>query len=290
MFVRLAVASLAGSVTGGTMRRSVAAMVLASVIVLAGWTAWPAVAQTGGCQLAPVFVMLRDLVGRERVGECVGGVIRNDAGDLSQQTTSGMMTFRPSDLVTQFSDGQTTWLYGPRGLESRLSASRLPWETTANTASTGSGNVTGPPPSAGAGPPPGAGPGAGPTTGSQSVTGAGVAAPQPASSPVPQIVMPIKLEGDAPSTTRPFDLAGGDYRVAWETELQKDNQSCYVGSRLRRVESTTPGALVVHVTLNSNSDRTSSGETRVFAVAPGRYVFDVQTTGCAWKITLELPR
>lgn len=250
------------------MRRSVAATLLAGLVVLAGFSAWPAVAQTGGCQLAPVFVMLRDLVGRERIGECTSAVIRNDAGELSQPTTFGIMVFRPGDLVTQFSDGQTTWLFGPRGLESRSATSRLPWETTA-------GNTV--PPAAGAG--------------SQSVTssGASVSASAPAPSPTPQIVMPIRLEGEASATTRPFDLAGGDYRVAWEAELQKSNPSCYVGSRLRRADTQNPGSLVVHTTLNTSNDRTSSGATRLFGVAPGRYVLDVMTTGCSWKITLHLP-
>jgi hypothetical protein len=244
------------------MRRSVAALLLTGLTVLAGFTAWPAVAQTGPCQLAPVFMMLRDLVGRERVGECTSAVIRNDAGELSQQTTAGSMTFRPSDLVTQFSDGQTTWLFGPRGLESRASSSRLPWETaTGNPAQPGTG------------------------TGTQSIT-----TPPPAPSPTAQTGLPIKLDGDASATTRPFELAGGDYRVAWEAERQKDNPSCYVGARLRRADSQNPGALLVHTTLNTSNDRTSSGETRLFAVAPGRYVLDVTTTGCSWKITLQLPR
>lgn len=250
------------------MRRSVAAILLAGLMVLAGFSPWPAGAQIGTCQLAPVFVMLRDLIGRDRVGECVSAVTRSDTGELRQPTTAGIMLFRPSDLVTQFSDGQTTWLYGPRGLESRPSASRLPWETaTGTTAFPAAGN------------------------GGQSVTntGASVSAPVPASSPTPHIVMPIRLEGDASATTRPFDLAGGDYRVTWEAELQRSNPSCYVGSRLRRADTSTPGSLVVHTTLNTSNDRTTSGETRLFGVAPGRYVLDMTTTGCSWKITLHAP-
>jgi hypothetical protein len=257
------------------MRRSVAAILLVSLLVLAGFSAWPAMAQTGTCQLAPVFMMLRDLVGRERVGECTSAVIRNDAGDLTQTTTFGIMTLRPSDLVTQFSDGQTVWLFGPRGLESRASTSRLPWETGSGAANTGNGAAN-------------------PGAGSQSVTSSGasasVAPPPPLPSPAPHIVMPIKLEGESSATTRQFDLAGGDYWVTWEAERVKDNDSCYLGSRLRRIENANPGALVVHTTLNRSNDRTSSGETRLFAVAPGRYVLDVMTTGCSWKITLQLPK
>lgn len=254
------------------MRRSVAAILLAGLTVLAGFTSWPAVAQTSACQLAPVFVMLRDLIGRDRIGECTSAVTRNDAGELSQQTTFGIMTFRPGDLVTQFSDGQTVWLFGPRGLESRSSASRLPWESTTSANAATTTTNTG--------------------ASSQSVTTSSVVPPPPVPSPAPapQIIMPVKLEGESSATTRPFDLAGGDYGVSWEAERVKDNDSCYLGSRLRRVEHANPGALVVHTTLNTANDRTSSGETRLFAVAPGRYVLDVMTTGCSWKITLQLPK
>lgn len=264
------------------MRRSVAATVVAGLIVLAGLGAWPAVAQTGTCQLAPVFVMLRDLVGRDRVGECTTAVSRTETGELTQQTTLGSMSFSPGDLVTAFSDGQTTWLFGPRGLESRASSTRLAWETAAGTPPLATATVAMP------------AAGTSPGSGSQSVTGtttsASAQAPVAAPSPTAQSSLPIKLEGDASATTRAFELAGGDYRVAWEAELQKQNQSCYVGSRLRRADTQNPGALVVHTTLNTSNDRTSSGDTRLFGVAPGRYVLDVMTTGCSWKITLLPPR
>jgi hypothetical protein len=41
--------------------------------------------------------------------------------------------------------------------------------------------------------------------------------------------------------------------------------------------------------LNTSNDRSSDGETRLFAVPPGRYVLDVMTTGCDWKFTIKLP-
>jgi hypothetical protein len=296
----------AGSVNGGIMRRSVAAILLAGLLVLAGRTAWPADAQTGGCQLAPVFMMLRDLVGRDRIGECVGPVIRNDVGELSQQTALGMMTFRPSDMVTTFTDGQTAWLFGPRGLESRPSNSRLAWETggatgagTAMSSTTGSSN-TGTTSSASTTAGPGAG--ASTTTGASSVSpnGASAVGVSSVSSASPgasqttiatgQAALPIRLDGSNSSTSSPFDLTGGDYRVTWEIERQRGNVSCYVGARLRRAETSAPGTLVLHTTLNTSNDSTSSGESRLFAVQPGRYVLDVTTTGCSWKIGLHAPR
>src|SRR4051794_39695482 len=112
------------------MRRLIQAMLIASSMLLAGLGVWPASAQTTSCQLAPVFVLLRDQAGRDRVGECSGPPIRNEAGDLTQPTTHGILTLRSADQVVAFSDGQTTWLYGPNGLESRPSGSRLAWEAS----------------------------------------------------------------------------------------------------------------------------------------------------------------
>jgi len=45
----------------------------------------------------------------------------------------------------------------------------------------------------------------------------------------------------------------------------------------------------MHTTLNSTKDHSTSGDTRLFSVAPGRYVLDVMTTGCNWKFTFEAP-
>jgi hypothetical protein len=84
-------------------------------------------------------------------------------------------------------------------------------------------------------------------------------------------------------------LTGGDYAIGWEIERQRGKSSCYVGSRLRRFDDQNPGALVLHTTLNTSKDRTASGEARVFSVLPGRYVFDVSTTGCDWRFTIRLP-
>lgn len=301
------------------MRRSVAAILLVGLLTLAGRSAWPADAQAGGCQLAPVFVMLRDLVGRERIGECVGLVVRNDAGELSQQTTLGMMTFRPNDMVALFSDGQTTWLYGPRGLESRPSTSRLAWEAggapAPNSGSAAATTTNGAPTTTPT--PAGATSSSAPWNTANSSTAGGVPANSPSasgsgavsvsaapgsapgisaatSSPSPALAasaLPIEVDGSTSSTSNPFDLAGGDYRVTWAIEREGGADSCYVGVRLRRsTETSAPGRLVLHTTLNTSNDTTSSGESRLFAVPPGRYALDVMTTGCSWKIGLYAPR
>jgi hypothetical protein len=246
---------------------------IVGLMLLLAVSAWPAWAQTQpqptSCQLAPTFVMLRDLVGRDRVGECSGPMIRNDNGDVNQPTTRGIMTLRMADLVPAFSDGQTTWLYGPNGLESRPSGGRLPWETT--TSSTGS---TAP-------------------VGSTSVGSSPSSLIAPAAVASPAVValstLPITIDGDSSTTSKPLDLAGGDYKVTWEATLQKGKTSCYVGSWLRHFESQNPGVLVLHATLGSTKDHSSSGETRLFSVTPGRYVLDIMTTGCDWKFSIQAP-
>ena len=62
-----------------------------------------------------------------------------------------------------------------------------------------------------------------------------------------------------------------------------------MAGRLRRSDDQNPGALVLLTTLNTSNDRSASGEARLFGVLPGRYVFDVDTTGCNWKFTIKLP-
>jgi hypothetical protein len=264
------------------MRRQVVAVLCASILLVAGISDWPVLAQTSVCQLAPVFLMLRDLIGKDRMGDCTTAVIRSDAGDLNQPTTRGMLTFRPSDLVVAFSDGQTTWLYGPNGLESRPIGTRLAWE--------GTGTTIAAPAAAAAPPAPGFGTAASGVGTVPGYTGV-AAAPVVYATPTPVVLstLPIKIDGDDTATTKPFDLTGGEYAVAWEVERQRNKSSCYVGSRLRRHDDQNPGALVLLTTLNTANDRSASGEARLFGVLPGRYVFDVDTTGCNWKFTIKLP-
>lgn len=259
------------------MRRQVIPMLIASLVAVAGLSTWPVMAQTSACQLAPVFLMLRDLIGKDRTGDCTSAVIRSDSGDFNQPTTRGMLTFRPSDLIVAFSDGQTTWLYGPNGLESRPTGTRLSWENTTSTVAA-AGTGTGATSTYASGPssaPPGV----------PALPAAPVATP----TPVVMNTLPITIDGDDSTTTKAFDLTGGDYAVGWEIERQRGKTSCYVGSRLRRFDDQNPGALVLHTTLNTSNDRTASGEARVFSVLPGRYVFDVSTTGCDWRFIIRLP-
>ena len=249
------------------MRQRMAVILSVSILLTAGLAARPSLAQVPACQLAPVFLMLRDLIGKDRTGECTSVVLRNESGDLNQPTTRGMLTFRPSDLVVAFSDDQTTFLYGPNGLESRPIGTRLAWEGTGATIAAASASAP--------------------------VAAAPLPPPPPSSAAAPAIApptaLPFKIDGNESATTKAFDLAGGDYAVAWEAERQRGKSSCYVGANLRRAEDPSPGSPILMTTLNTTNERAATGESRVFGVAPGRYVFDVSTTGCTWKLTVKAP-
>ena len=286
------------------MRRHLQALVIASAVMLASLGAGPSWAQTTSCQLAPVFVMLRNQVGRDRVGECSGPMVRNEGGDMTQPTTRGILTLRSTDQAVTFSDGQTTWLFGPNGLESRPSGSRLAWES-AGTGQNAGGAATAtatpaystpsvyPASYAASGTATTSSAGASPigTTGSVGMTTEGQTGLSPIPSPSPMVPLtdelPMSLSGNDESSSKPFNLAGGDYPVRWEASLQHGKTSCYVGARLRRFDDQNPGALVMHTTLGSTKDRSVGGDTRLFSVAPGRYVLDVTTTGCSWKLTIQ---
>lgn len=52
-------------------------------------------------------------------------------GDSLQLTTRGLMAWRKADNWTAFTDGATTWINGPVGLQSRHNLARFPWESGA---------------------------------------------------------------------------------------------------------------------------------------------------------------
>lgn len=49
-------------------------------------------------------------------------------GDSIQATTAGLMVWRRADNWTAFTDGSTTWVNGPHGIESRSNDERFDWE------------------------------------------------------------------------------------------------------------------------------------------------------------------
>lgn len=49
-------------------------------------------------------------------------------GDSLQRTTTGLMVWRKADNWTAFTNGHTSWINGPRGVQSRLNTQRFEWE------------------------------------------------------------------------------------------------------------------------------------------------------------------
>ena len=86
------------------------------------------------CAFTLGFKALHDLIPRT-VGDCLEDEHHNpDNGDGLQQTSGGLLVWRKADNWTAFTDGSTTWLNGPQGLQSRPNAGPpFPWEGQAPT-------------------------------------------------------------------------------------------------------------------------------------------------------------
>jgi hypothetical protein len=99
-------------------------------------TAWPLGAPASpaqaDCRLVLGFKALHDLI-PQIVGDCLENEHHNpENGDALQQTTGGLLVWRKADNWTAFTDGSTSWINGPSGLQSRPNSGPLfAWETGA---------------------------------------------------------------------------------------------------------------------------------------------------------------
>lgn len=109
------------------MKRSVVALAISVVAILAF---------TGvvSAQSAPVF-KLGFWALAQQIPAVVGQPLENEHyaanGDSQQRTSGGLMAWRKADNWTAFTDGATTWINGPNGLQSRPNGQRYPWEADA---------------------------------------------------------------------------------------------------------------------------------------------------------------
>jgi hypothetical protein len=128
-------------------RRSMRRLPLVMVLFLA-WALCPttALAQPS-CSFVLGFAELRDTLGHELVGECLEDQRNTATGEGRQRSTKGELIWRPSDSATLFTDGTTTWISGPYGLQTRAADQRFDWEVpTAPVAAPPA--ASGPPPAA----------------------------------------------------------------------------------------------------------------------------------------------
>jgi len=106
------------------MKRTVAAVIVLGAV---GWLfAGVALAQTP-FQFKLGFKALADQI-PEVVGQPLEEEHYGPNGDSLQQTTTGLMVWREADNWTAFTDGSTTWINGPYGVQSRLNSQRFEWE------------------------------------------------------------------------------------------------------------------------------------------------------------------
>jgi hypothetical protein len=128
-------------------------MIASSLLVLAAAalpsvSAQPVLAED--CEFLLGFKDLHDLI-PSVVGDCIEDETHNpENGDALQRTTGGLLVWRKADNWTAFTNGATTWLNGPNGLQSRSNSDRFPWEAAAPASSSGTPSA----PAAAPSPPP----------------------------------------------------------------------------------------------------------------------------------------
>src|SRR5262245_5194989 len=83
------------------------------------------------CTFTLGFEALHDLI-PQVVGDCTADAAYGANGDALQPTTNGLLVWRKSDNWTAFTDGGTTWINGPQGLQSRPNDQRFSWELSAS--------------------------------------------------------------------------------------------------------------------------------------------------------------
>jgi len=106
-----------------------ALVVLIALTLTMGMAAPPVASANGHCTFKLGFAALRDLI-PDTVGFCQENERHEPAtGNTLQRTTGGLLVWRKADNWTVFTDGATTWLNGPFGLQTRPNAGPMyPWE------------------------------------------------------------------------------------------------------------------------------------------------------------------
>jgi len=107
------------------LRRGSLALLLASALFA---SVRPSPASAANCQFVLGFAALHNLI-PDIVGECLSNEYHNpDNGDGLQQTTRGLLVWRRADNYTAFTDGTSTWVSGPYGVQKRPNDQRFAWE------------------------------------------------------------------------------------------------------------------------------------------------------------------
>ena len=95
-------------------------------VVLALWPGILSGAQPTSCRFVQGFATLRELVGAAKVGDCLEDErINSENGNTEQRTSGGLLVWRTIDSIAAFTDGATTWVNGPNGLQTRPNSERF---------------------------------------------------------------------------------------------------------------------------------------------------------------------
>ncbi|HVA26146.1 MAG TPA: hypothetical protein VMW62_17365 [Chloroflexota bacterium] len=81
-----------------------------------------------GCQFLFGFKVMHDAL-PDVVGDCLDNQSFNSLGDAVQHTTGGLLLWRKPDGQVAFTDGSSTRVMGPCGLQQRANSQRFLWET-----------------------------------------------------------------------------------------------------------------------------------------------------------------
>jgi hypothetical protein len=224
------------------MRHIVATLIVAGLLVVAS-SAVDVYGQDG-CSFVGGFARLRELVGSDKIGNCLEDEHFNaENGNAEQRTTGGLFVWRKADNFTAFTDGGTTWVNGPDGLQSRPNNERFSWEkdpvTSASTAPVASSaSPATPTPTVAASP------------AAASPVPAAAAPPAPPASPTPTATpaaTPTKTPTPTPAVTakwrdKPDDVDTGT-DVHFEVETNASKGTCSLGIAFRNTADAGYGSV-----------------------------------------------
>ena len=79
------------------------------------------------CSYSMGFAALDGMI-PNTVGGCLSNPYQISNGNTVQETVGGLLSWNPADNLPEFTDGTTTWVLGPVGLQSRANNTRFSYE------------------------------------------------------------------------------------------------------------------------------------------------------------------
>src|SRR5262245_42580419 len=134
----------------------------AAALLMTSWSVLPVGAASAApdCDFQLGFKAIADQI-PAIVGPCLENESFNLANGNAEQRTAahhgkgGLLVWRKADNWTAFTDGSSTWVNGPNGLQKRLNSERFSWEADASAyAAVDAAPAAPPEPAAPAQPPP----------------------------------------------------------------------------------------------------------------------------------------